>query len=196
MKTFSKRIQQAANIKLLLVLSAIMFCLGYAITSSISPSEELMALAHGRNVPDAQFWRPADALYLQLADYGEYGRRLYLARISPVDLFIPLTQALFLSVAISLAFRRAFDTNSRWQRLNVLPFAAMVGNYLENASIVSIMLAYPNRLEILAGAAAIFTALKFIVSFASIGLILTGLVARWANSLFRGGLRRVWSERG
>ena len=196
MKTFSKRIQQAANIKLLLVLSAIMFCLGYAITSSISPSEELMALAHGRNVPDAQFWRPADALYLQLADYGEYGRRLYLARISPVDLFIPLAQALFLSVAISLAFRRAFDTNSRWQRLNVLPFAAMVGNYLENASIVSIMLAYPNRLEILAGAAAIFTALKFIVSFASIGLILTGLVARWANSLFRGGLRRVWSERG
>ena len=196
MKTFSKRIQQAANIKLLLVLSAIMFCLGYAITSSICPSEELMALAHGRNVPDAQFWRPADALYLQLADYGEYGRRLYLARISPVDLFIPLTQALFLSVAISLAFRRAFDTNSRWQRLNVLPFAAMVGNYLENASIVSIMLAYPNRLEILAGAAAIFTALKFIVSFASIGLILTGLVARWANSLFRGGLRRGWSERG
>ena len=118
MKTFSQRIQQAANIKLLLVLSAIMFCLGYAITSSISPSEELMALAHGRNVPDAQFWRPADALYLQLADYGEYGRRLYLARISPVDLFIPLAQALFLSVAISLAFRRAFDTNSRWQRLN------------------------------------------------------------------------------
>ena len=196
MKTFSQRIQQAASIRLLLLLSVVMFCLGYAITSSISPSEELMALAHGRNVPDAQFWRPADALYLQLADYGEYGRRLYLARISPVDLFIPLAQALFLSVAISLAFRRAFDTNSRWQRLNVLPFAAMVGDYLENASIVSIMLAYPNRLEILAGAAAIFTALKFIVSFASIGLILTGLVARWANSLFRGGLRRGWSERG
>lgn len=174
--TLNKQIQQIASVRLWLFLTIIMFGLGYAITSSVSPSEELMALADGLNVPDTQFWRSADALHNQLTDYGEHGRRLYLTRISPVDLFIPLAQALFLSVATTLVFQRAFDANSGWQLLNTLPFAAMVGDYLENASIVSIILAYPNRLDALAAAAALFTAVKFIASIASIGLIIVGVV--------------------
>jgi hypothetical protein len=170
------RIYQAASARLLLLLTIILFGLGYAITSSISPSAELMALAHGRNVPDAQFWRSADALYSQLTDYGEYGRHLYLTRISPIDLFIPFAQAMFLSVAIALVFRRAFNANSNWQWLNILPFGAMVGDYLENACLVSIILAYPNRLDVLAIAAGLFTAVKFIVSMASIGCLTVGMV--------------------
>lgn len=135
-----------------------------------------MALAGGLNVPDTQFWRSADALYNQLADYGEYGTHLYLTRVSPVDLFIPIAQALLLSILITLIFQRAFYMNSIWQFLNTIPFAAMVGDYLENASILTIMLAYPNRLDALASASALFTAVKFIASFTSIGLIAAGLI--------------------
>ncbi len=174
--TLSKRIQGIASIKSFLFLTLIMFGLGYAMLSSASPSEELMALADGLNVPDTQFWRSADALYSQLADYGEYGIHLYLTRVSPVDLFIPIAQALFLAIPITLIFQRAFDEKSVWQLLNAIPFAAMAGDYLENASIASIMLAYPNRLDALASVSAIFTAIKFIASFASIGLIVAGLV--------------------
>ena len=181
------RIYQAASARLLLLLTIILFGLGYAITSSISPSAELMALAHGRNVPDAQFWRSADTLYSILSEYGMYGIHLYLTRISPVDLFIPLGQALFLSITITLIFRHAFDsTNSDWQMLNTLPFAAMIGDYLENASIVSIMLSYPNRLGALAVAAGLFTFVKFIASIISIGLIIIGLIAwlaKWIRSV-------------
>ena len=138
----STRIQGIASIRSFLFLTLIMFGLGYAMLSSASPSEELMALANGLNVPDTQFWRSADALYSQLADYGEYGIHLYLTRVSPVDLFIPIAQALFLSIPITLVFQRAFDTNSVWQLLNTIPFAAMVGDYLENASVATIMLVY------------------------------------------------------
>ncbi|MBK7448892.1 MAG: hypothetical protein IPJ47_05445 [Anaerolineales bacterium] len=176
LNNLNKRIQQIASVRLWLLLTLIMFGLGYAMTSSISPSAELMSLAGGRNVPDTQFWRSADSLYSQLTDYGAHGRRLYLTRVSPVDLFIPLAQALFLSVAITLLFRQVFQPDSAWQLLNTLPFAAMVGDYLENASIVSIIVAYPNRLDALALAAAFFTAIKFIASLASIGLIILGVV--------------------
>lgn len=172
----NKRIQQFASLRLWLLLTLIMFGLGYAMTSSISPSAELMSLAGGRNMPDTQFWRSAYFLYSQLTDYGAHGRRLYLTRVSPVDLFIPLAQALFLSVAITLLFRQVFQPDSAWQLLNTLPFAAMIGDYLENVSIVSIILAYPNRLDTLALASAFFTAIKFIASLASIGLIILGAV--------------------
>lgn len=172
----STRIQRIASIRSFLLLTLIMFGLGYAMLSSASPSEELMALADGLNVPDTQFWRSADALYSQLADYGEYGIHLYLTRVSPVDLFIPIAQALFLSIPITLVFQRAFDANSVWQLLNTIPFAAMVGDYLENASIATIMLVYPGRLNALASVSALFTAVKFIASFASIGLIAAGFI--------------------
>jgi len=172
----SRCIQQIASVRLWILLTLVMFGLGYAMTSSISPSAELMTLADGRNMPDTQFWRSADSLYGQLSDYGAHGRQLYLTRVSPIDLFIPLAQVLFLSIAITLVFRNAFHLDSGWQLLNTLPFAAMVGDYLENASIVSIILAYPNRLDTLALAAAFFTAIKFIASLASIGLIILGSI--------------------
>lgn len=183
----NKNVQQIASFRLWLFVTVLMFGLGYLMLSSFSPSAELMTLAHGRNVPDAQFWRSADALYSILSDYGMYGIHLYLTRISPVDLFIPLGQALFLSITITLIFRHAFDsTNSDWQMLNTLPFAAMIGDYLENASIASIMLSYPNRLGALAVAAGLFTFIKFIASIISIVLIIIGLIvwlAKWIRSV-------------
>jgi hypothetical protein len=172
--------------KFLAVLTMIMFVLGYLMTSSISPSAELIALANGRNVPDTQFWRSAAALYEQIGSYGEYGRRLYLTRVSPVDIFIPPVQALFLSVMMTLVFRRALAPQSKWHRLNLLPFVTMVGDYLENLSMVTLMLAYPAQLTGLATVSAIFTAVKFIFSLVSIGCIVVGLLV-W---LWQRGQRR------
>lgn len=169
-----KRTQRLATGSVWLLLALILLGLGYVVTSSSGPSAELMTLAHGRNVPDAQFWRPAAVLYQQLAVYGQYGRRLYLTHIAPVDVFIPLAQALFLSVTITLVYRRAFASESRWHRLNLLPFAAMMADYLENASLVLLMLIYPAQWHGPAAAAGLFTAVKFIVSIASIVCIMVG----------------------
>ena len=65
--------------------------------------------------------------------------------------------------------------------MNTLAFAAMVGDYPENVSIVSIIVAYPNRLDALALAAAFLTHIKFIASLSSIGLIILGAVVWLMN---------------
>lgn len=148
-----------------------------------------MALASGYNVPDTQFWRPADMLYWQLSAYGEYGRHLYLTRVSPVDIFVPSAQALFLSVAITLVFQHLFPKDSRWQMLNLLPFPAMLGDYLENWSLIALILIYPNRLDNLAVASAVFTAIKWLFTVASMicvasaGCILFGLAFRLTKEI-------------
>lgn len=176
-QSFSNFIRQQATVPRLLLLTVLMVGLGILVISPISPSAELMTLANGRNVPDTQFNRSAADFYDQLAAYGEGGRRLYLTRISPVDLFIPLTQALFLATAISLAARRTFAPGSNWQLLNLLPFGAMLGDYLENVSIAGLMLAYPVRWELLAMVSAGFTAVKFSFTLASVGgILLAGAV--------------------
>ncbi|MBZ0278984.1 MAG: hypothetical protein K8I60_22755 [Anaerolineae bacterium] len=172
----SSFIQQRSSGRLLLLLTVVMIVLGILMVSPLSPSEELMALANGRNVPDAQIWRTPDDLYSLLADYGAYGIQLYLTRVSPVDLFIPIGQALFLAVALSLVLRRITAAGNRWRMLNLLPFVAMAGDYLENISIVAIMRAYPTHLDTLAGAATLFTFVKTVVSVAAVVLILAGLV--------------------
>ena len=181
----SARIEQIATGRLLLLLM-LFILLGVAVVSSFSPSAELKALANGLDIPDAQLWRSADGFYQQLEAYGEHGRFLYLTRISPVDIFIPLTQALLLSVAITLVYRHAFALDSRWQLLNTIPFVTLVADYLENGSMIALMLAYPTRLDALAIAASLFTAVKIIVSMVSLLLILIGIIVLiWKRSVRR-----------
>lgn len=183
LQNLSQRLQRFASLPIFFTLTLVMVILGVLMISPVSASDELKALANGQDVPDTQFWRPPEKLYQQLDAYGDAGRRLYLRRVSPVDIFIPPAQMLFLSVAISLLLPVLFSPVDRWQLLNLVPIPAMIGDYLENWSMIAIMLAFPARLNVLANAAAVFTALKFIFSFASILIILVGLVLWLTKSL-------------
>ncbi len=181
----SQKLQRFASLRSFLILTLVMFVLGVLMISSVSPSSELKALSGGRDVPDTQFRRAPEMLYQQLTDYGEVGRHLYLTRVSPVDIFIPPAQMLFLSVAISLLLPVLFSPVKNWQLLNLLPLPAMLGDYLENWSMITIMFAFPDRLDLLASAATFFTAIKFIFSFASIFIILVGLIFWLAKGIQR-----------
>lgn len=183
LQNLSQRLQRFASLPIFFTLTLVMVILGVLMISPVSASDELKSLANGQDVPDTQFWRPPEKLYQQLDAYGDAGRRLYLRRVSPVDIFIPPAQMLFLSVAISLLLPVLFSPVDRWQLLNLVPIPAMIGDYLENWSMIAIMLAFPARLNVLANAAAVFTALKFIFSFASILIILVGLVLWLTKSL-------------
>ncbi|MGF1506434.1 MAG: hypothetical protein ACFB51_15075, partial [Anaerolineae bacterium] len=57
---------------------------------------------------------------------------------------------------------------------------ATQGDYLENASVVTMMWLYPVRLDALAAISAAFTAVKFIASIGSLALIGVGL-AIWGS---------------
>lgn len=180
----SQKLQRFASLQIFLFLSLVIFVLGILMISSVSPSDELKALSGGRDVPDTQFWRSPEILYQQLADYGEVGRHLYLTRVSTVDIFILPAQMLFLSVATSLLLPVLFSPVKNWQLINLLPIPAMLSDYLENWSMIAIILTYPARLNFLANIATFFTAIKFIFSFASIFFILFGLIL-WLLKAFK-----------
>lgn len=167
-----------ASARTLLLLSGLMIVLALLVISPLGPDDELRALAGGRPVPDIQPWRTAVAFYEQLDAYGAAGRRLYLTRLAPVDLFTPLVQLLFLSTAITVVFRGLLPAGSRWHYLNLLPIAALVADYLENVTVVAAMLLYPVRLDWLVPFSASFTALKMGFSVAAVALLVAGLGLR------------------
>lgn len=160
-----------------LMLLAIFVGLNLFLAGPISPFARLQALSGGAGMLDLQFLYTPDEAYELLTAYGANGRSYYLSVLAPVDLVTPLLMTLFLAITLSLALQRAFPAGSRWQMLNLLPFVAMLGDYLENGAIVSLMLAYPTRLDGLAALAMLFTAVKFIFTLASVGgMILAGAV--------------------
>lgn len=134
----------------------------------------LKALSGGVGILDLKFFYGADEAYRMLAAYGPEGRRLYLRGLLTVDLILPPLYALLLAVAIALGFGRSLRPESRLQALSLLPLAVCLADYLENASIVTLLLKYPARIEWLAGVAGYFTLTKQVLSLLCMALSLLG----------------------
>ncbi|MCA9874987.1 MAG: hypothetical protein H6659_19900 [Ardenticatenaceae bacterium] len=161
-----------------LILLAIFVGLNLFLAGPVSPFSRLQAMSGGASLLDLQFLYSPDEAYELLTAYGVNGRAFYLSVLAPIDLVTPLLMALFLAITLSMALQGAFPADSRWQKLALLPFVAMLGDYLENMAIVALMLAYPIRLDGVAVMAALFTAVKFIFTIASVGSIILASAIR------------------
>ncbi|WP_129676378.1 hypothetical protein [Candidatus Chloroploca sp. Khr17] len=148
--------------------------------SAFSPMMILQGYSGGAGILDIDWLYTADHAYAVLTAYGQAGRSYYLSVFSVVDLFTPILMNLFLAMSISMVFGRAFPADHPLLKLNLLPFVAMAGDYLENILIVVLILAYPARLDGLATAASLFTAIKFVFTIISVLCIVAGLtIWRW-----------------
>lgn len=137
----------------------------------------LKRLSGGIGILDEQFFYTPDRAYEIMDAYGSAGRQLHLAISLLVDIPLPAIHALFFAVAVTVIFRRAFTPDSRLQRLNLLPLAGGVIDYAENLSILSIIIRYPERVDIIASLAGYLTLAKNISILSSLILILLGLAA-------------------
>lgn len=177
------RMQTISSLKILVVLLVIFSVLiGIFMFSPFSPVDTLNEYSGGVGVLDSEFYYTSDRAYEILTAFGEKGRQFYVSVIFPIDLFIPILQALFFSVAITVVFQRAFSIDNPIQKLNLLPFAAVVADYLENIAIFSLIVAYPTRLNAVAALAGYFTAVKFILIIGSFIFLVMGI------------LRLVWNK--
>jgi hypothetical protein len=70
------------------------------------------------------------------------------------------------------------------QRLNAVPAGGLLFDLLENIAIVAMLSLYPSIPDSLAWLTAIFSSLKWLFAFASIALIVVGLI-RAAMNRFR-----------
>ena len=134
----------------------------------------LQASSGGTDLIDMQFFYTPATVYAMIASYAPAVRAQYGRFELTADILYPIVYTLFFSLAISWLFQRGVSSDSRWQRLNLVPFGAWLFDLLENVSIVRMISSYPSELTATAWLATVFTMLKWSFVAASIALVVIG----------------------
>jgi hypothetical protein len=132
-----------------------------------------MRRVSGQTYLDMQGFYTAARAYQLLDAFGPQGRRLQLVLSTTFDAVFPSLVGAFGAVAITWLFRRAFGRPSR---LAALAVAAAALDYLENLALIVLVTEYPRRLDLVAQAAGVFTALKGVAYLAATVVLLVGVV--------------------
>ena len=134
----------------------------------------------GAGSPDTSLFYSTADLSRMAEAYGEQGRQAYIHARFTFDLLWPLVYTAFLCTSLSWLNRRAFPADSPWQRMNLVPLAAMLLDLLENISTSLVMAQYPAPLPLAAALAPIFTLAKWILVMGSfVLLIISAGAALW-----------------
>jgi hypothetical protein len=125
----------------------------------------------------------AQEIHSQLGDFGALGRKLQLGIMPTVDIAIPVTSWAFATVGLEVLLRPQAHSATRW--LLLLPLAAMLLDFAENAGIIALVTAYPRREDLLATATGILSGVKMTAYAAEVFLLLglgaAKLARRWTG---------------
>ncbi len=145
---------------------------------------QLNEITGGVGLLDMEFLYTPQQAYAHLAAMGEAGRAFDLTHIVPLDLVFPFMYTLFYAVTMTWFLRQWLPKASGWYRLNVIPVIGGTCDYLENAGIIAMLLAWPTQLE----AVAQFAMVAGLVKFGAIilaGIIIMIAFAGWAVTSVR-----------
>lgn len=153
------------------------------IGSALSVLEgRIKVLSGGLGFPDLWLGFTATGLYQRFEAFGPEGRRLYfLAAL--VDLLFAAVYGTLFAFVLGLSARALFRAGSRWRLLCLLPYAATGADFLENASFLTVLFAWPARLPTLATVAGAFNVGKWAVYAVMLPLALLGLASMGARAL-------------
>ena len=124
---------------------------------------------------DLTFGASPRTLFEKVAAYGEQGRLAYRIFALTGDVGYPIVYSIFLGLAISYFFQRTFPAGSWLQRLNLVPFAALVFDILENLGIVGLLSTHPQQFTWLAVLTIIMNVIKWVFAGGSVVLVFIGL---------------------
>jgi hypothetical protein len=173
MKRLSQFLDRIANSKLLIFLFII-----YTIFPAYflkNAEEEINQLAGKKiGVIDLTIgFNPQKTLQM-VADYGDEARAYYAQTEMTTDVIYPIVYALLFGVILSLLYRDKAYKPFHW--VNLLPFIALIFDYLENICIVSLLQNYPLQSLIVASFCEGFKLLKWVAFIFSVVFIFSGLV--------------------
>ena len=131
----------------------------------------------GAGSPDTSFFYTPDDLLRQAEAYGESGRAAYVRARWTFDLAFPLVYGFFLVTSIGWSLRQAAPASSNWRLLSLVPVAAVLFDLFENTATSLVMAAYPAVPELAAVLAPWLTLVKWILVYASFGLLAVALTA-------------------
>ena len=132
-------------------------------TLVVFPWLDAITLGDDGEMLDLRFSYTPDVAYAEIAGYGAE-RRSEIIMVSLIaDSLYPFAYAFTLAMLITLTFRRVFPLESLMQRLHLFPFGALVFDFLENFTIVTLILLYPRQHYGLARLASAFTSTKWVL---------------------------------
>jgi hypothetical protein len=126
---------------------------------------------------DLRFGYSPDTAYAVMSAYGAGGRRAYLWTELTADVLYPIAYALFLSLSVAYLFERARPGSVVARHATLLPFAALVADYVENAGIIVMLVRYPQRSDPLVRLTSVITCVKWVLFVAAIGLLVSAIAA-------------------
>jgi hypothetical protein len=171
----SQIIRQAATTKALLASLVLWLVALTLINGKPFGIAQLQEITGGPTILDMTFTTSPDQVYAVLSALGDTGRAFDLTRIVPLDLVFPFTYGLFLALGISWALSRLVQSGSPWFLLNLAPVLAAAADYCENAGVITLLLAYPARLDTVAWFVSFMYSVKFFFSFVSFITLFTSL---------------------
>lgn len=130
---------------------------------------------------DLMMFQTPDKLFAMIERYGEYTRIFYRNVELTADILYPIIYLFAFGLLISWLFERGFAPGSPMRKLNVMPVGAFVFDLLENLTIVTLLSIFPAQPIALGWLLFVFTTVKWLFAFASIALMLVGLVMALKN---------------
>lgn len=130
---------------------------------------------------DLMFFATPDQTFDMIEKYGDAGRVFYRNVELTVDIVYPIVYLFAFGLLISWLFKRGFSPDSKMMKLNVMPLGAWFFDLLENLNIVTLLAMHPAKPAFMAWLLMILTTAKWLFAFASIALILIGLVMAVRN---------------
>lgn len=133
----------------------------------------ILDTAGGANVLDNRMggYSP-EMVYKMIAAYGERGIRYHLI-LTAGDIVFPPSLALFFAIAITYFYSRLFPSRQLLKLLLVSPVIYLAADYLENVSIVTMLLSFPTSLP---AVATIANTLFTIKNLSSAVMVMTALI--------------------
>jgi hypothetical protein len=179
MQNLSEKLYAKANGKnVLLALAAFL-----VFNALILPTAEqhIKAYSGGVGVLDLQLGYTPDKAYDMVAAYGEQGRQLYAMVEIIADTFYPLIYTLFFCLLISFIYQKTTQVGTKLRLINLVPLLSMGFDYLENSCILTLLLTFPNRYNVVAQIGSVFTLLKWGSLVLVLGVVLLGLMLLLLN---------------
>jgi len=181
----SRAICRAANGKAVLVSLFLFMAAAAVISGRPFGLARLQEITGGPTIPDMTFTTGPDSVYAVLDALGDAGRLFDLTHIVPLDLVFPFTYGLFLALGISWGLSRLLPEDSPWLLLNLVPVLAAAADYCENAGVITLLLAYPERLDPVAWLVSAMYVIKFAFSAVSYLTLFAALAGCTAIFLLR-----------
>lgn len=145
--------------------------------------KKMMEYSNGIGILDKEFNYTPEKAYDILDSQGEQGREMYKDLIIYQDFLFPIIYTLFWLSLITYLFSKWFKNEKIIKLISLIPLLGGVFDWLENISILNMLINYPSKAYNLAALANTFTTIKTTIFMINIIIVIIGFIGMLLNAM-------------